>query len=242
MAKRNQKLPAYDAEYSDEEDGNEGADNETALTRASSVYESLRRDIMNGQIRPGDKLLFDSLRSKYDIGISPIREALNRLDSEGWVAREERRGFRAAEISETELRQIVKTRIMVEGAAIASAIELKNVAAEENLVLAFHRLSKEKRLADGERSLLWEKLHKDFHLALVAGARLPQITTFCSRLFDMQERYRILCSSSYPERNEHDEHAEILQAYVSGDAARTVQLLSAHYQVTVDMIVNASFK
>ena len=216
-------------------------DKETGLTRATSVYDSIRRDIMSGEIRPGDKLLFDALRDRYASGISPIREALNRLYSEGWVAREEQRGFRAAETSEAELRQLVQTRVMVEGAAITAALNLKDVAAEEHLVLVFHRLKKERRLVDGRRSERWERLHKEFHVALVAGAQLPRITAFCSQLFDVAERYRILCASTYPERNELDEHRRILEAYLDGDAERTVALFSAHLQVTLDMILGTSF-
>ena len=216
-------------------------DKDTGLTLATSVYESIRHDIMNGGIKPGDKLTFDALRDKYDIGISPLREALNRLHSEGWVEREEQKGFRAAEISETELRALVRSRILVEGAAISEAIRLADVTCEEALVLAFHRLRKEKRLVDGQRSIAWEKCHRDFHIALVAGAKLPHVTAFVEQLFDIAERYRILCASGYPERNERDEHAEIVDAYLQGDAQRTLALLSAHYQVTVDMIVKASF-
>jgi GntR family transcriptional regulator, carbon starvation induced regulator len=214
---------------------------ETGLTLASSVYESIRHDIMNGGIRPGDKLLFDALREKYSIGISPLREALNRLHSDGWVAREEQKGFRAAEISADELRKIVRTRILIEGTAITEAIRLQDVESEEALVLAYHRLKKQKRHVGGERSPAWEKSHRDFHMALVAGAKLPHVTTFCMQLFDIAERYRILCASSYPERNERDEHDHIVSAYLEGDAEKTIALLAAHYQVTVDIILKVSF-
>lgn len=214
-------------------------DKETGLTRATSVYDSIRRDIMGGEIRPGERLLFDALRERYACGISPLREALNRLYSEGWVAQEEQRGFRAAETSEDELRQLVETRVLVEGAAIAAALKRRDEAAEEHLVLAFHRLRKAHRLVDGRRSEAWERLHKAFHVALVAGAGLPRATAFCSQLFDVAERYRILCAAHYPERNERDEHAQILEAYLDGDADRTVALLSAHYTVTLNMILAA---
>jgi GntR family transcriptional regulator, carbon starvation induced regulator len=217
-------------------------DSDTALTRASSVYETIRRDIMNGEIPPGGKLLFDNLRAKYDIGISPLREALNRLDSEGWVLREERKGFRAAPISEGELREIVRSRILIEGAAIAAGIERKDVEAEERIVLAYHRLNKERRFTDGKLSILWEKLHKNFHMSLIEAGGLAPVTSFCSQLFDRAERYRILCASTYPERNERDEHARIFNAFVDGDAAQTIELLSAHYQVTVDMILESGLQ
>ena len=48
---------------------------ETGLTLASSAYEALRQDIMEGRIPPGEKLQFDALRERYDVGISPIRSS-----------------------------------------------------------------------------------------------------------------------------------------------------------------------
>lgn len=215
------------------------ADNEKekVLTRASSIYDRIRGELMDGTIPPGEKLLFDILRERYDIGISPLREALNRLDSEGWVVRQERKGFRAAPTSEAELRQILHSRILTEGAAITAGIERADTAAEEQVILAFHRLSKQKRPANGERSPLWEKLHKDFHLALVATAGLEPISRFCAQLFDRAERYRIIYASKYPERNERQEHENILQAFVEGRAKDTRAMLAAHYQVTLDIII-----
>jgi GntR family transcriptional regulator, carbon starvation induced regulator len=215
-------------------------DKETGLTIATSVYDSIRRDILNGEIRPGDKLLFDALRERYSCGMSPLREALNRLYAEGWVAREEQRGFRAAETSETEMRQLVQTRILIEGAAIREAIKTTSVAAEENLVLAFHRLRKQHRLVNGIRSPEWERLHRAFHLALVAGSGLPKLIAFCMQLFDVAERYRILYAWKYPERNERHEHARILEAVLDGEADHAVDLLAAHYTVTLDLILAAS--
>ena len=88
---------------------------DTGLTLGSSTYEAIRLDILEGRFDPGGKLLFDAMREHYGIGISPIREALGRLNSEGWVARQEQRGFRVAEISKSELLGVVKTRVMIEG-------------------------------------------------------------------------------------------------------------------------------
>src|SRR5690606_33547373 len=145
--------------------------------------------------RPGEKLQFDFLRDRYNAGISPIREALSRLHADGWVVREEQRGYRAAEISRDELLELVRTRVIIEGAAIQEAIANADDAAEERVVLSFHRLSKHHRFLPGsasERNPEWERRHREFHLALVAGCRLKWITQYCEQLFDVAERYRLL--------------------------------------------------
>ena len=214
----------------------------TGLTLGSSAYEAIRQDIMEGRIPPGEKLQFDALRERYDVGISPIREALSRLHSDGWVAREEQRGYRVTAISHDELLDVVRTRVLIEGVAIDEALAHGGSLAEEALVLAFHRLSKERRLTpEGARNFEWEKRHRQFHMALVAGSQLKWIIQFVEQLFDVQERYRLLSAPHHAERSELDEHRAILDAYVAGDAAEVKRRLAAHYQVTVDIIVEARF-
>lgn len=215
---------------------------DTGLTLGSSAYEAIRLDIKECRYAPGEKLQFDALREHYGIGISPIREALSRLHSEGWVAREEQRGFRVADISKSELLDVVKTRVMIEGLAVAEAIARQDVVAEEALVLAFHRLSKEHRLIDGTtRNPEWEKRHRQFHMALIAGCKMKWMIQFCEQLFDVQERYRLLSADRHPERSEMDEHRAILDAYVVGKADDVRNLLARHYQVTVDIILQVQF-
>ena len=219
-------------------------DKASGLTLASSVYEAIRLDIIEGRCGPGEKLQFDFLRDRYNAGISPIREALSRLHADGWVVREEQKGFRVANISRDELLEIVRTRVLIEGVAMREAIAAQDVESEEQLVLAFHRLSKEHRYLSAEgpvRNPEWEKRHRQFHMALVSGCKLKWIIQYCEQLFDLAERYRLLAATVYPERKEKEEHRAILEAYLAGDAARVQSLLAAHYQTTVDIILQSRF-
>ncbi len=210
----------------------------TGLTLGSSAYEALRFDIIEGRIQPGTKLQFDGLKERYEIGISPIREALSRLQSEGWVDREEQRGYRVAQVSKDELLELVRTRILVEGIAINEALSQRDPGAEEELVIAFHRLSKLHRLnSEGGRNPDWERLHRQFHLTLVSGCKMKWIKQFCEQLFDVAERYRLLFAVANPERRELEEHRAMLEAYVEGDASKLRGLLQSHYQTTVDYVL-----
>jgi DNA-binding GntR family transcriptional regulator len=220
------------------------SDKASGLTLATAVYEAIRLDILEGRCAPDEKLQFDILRDRYKVGISPIREALSRLHSDGWVAREERRGYRVATVSRDDLMQLVRTRVLLEGAAIREALANPDSAAEEVLILAFHRLSKEPRYLPGEgirRNPGWMKKHRQFHLALVAGCKLERLRQYCEQLFDAAERYRLLAADSNPERREKEEHRAMVEAYLAGDAAAVTDLLAQHYQGTVDIILQSRF-
>ena len=74
-------------------------DDGKAGTLATAAYERLRQDIVGGRLIPGEKLRVDALRDRYEIGGSPLREALARLSAEGLVAQQEQKGFRVSAIS-----------------------------------------------------------------------------------------------------------------------------------------------
>src|SRR4051812_28927812 len=81
------------------------ADKSNSLTR--SVYQQLRADLLAGKFRPGEKLRAEVLRQRFNIGSSPIREALNRLLAEGFVVLEDQKGFSVAQVSAEELQELV---------------------------------------------------------------------------------------------------------------------------------------
>lgn len=204
-------------------------------TLTASVYEQLRSDVLSGHFKPGEKLRVEALRTRFATGSSPVREALNRLLSEGYVALEEQKGFRVAPVSRSELSELVVARCWIDGAAIAESIRIFDASWEENLILSLHRLSKVSRGAT--RNPEWETRHKALHMALVSGCGTRWIIASSSQLFDAAERYRLLGASNVSERNEFDEHRAIVGACLERDAAKAVELLKAHYGRTFDVIV-----
>src|SRR5947209_7886569 len=88
------------------QDGQETATPDRANSLTRSAYLQLRADLLSGRYRPGEKLRAEELRRRFNIGSSPIREALNRLLAEGFVTLEEQKGFRVAPVSSEELEEL----------------------------------------------------------------------------------------------------------------------------------------
>lgn len=212
-------------------------------TLASGVYDRLRHDILSGHLPPGEKLRVDFMRDRYSVGNSPIREALNRLSSDGLVTREDQKGFHVATVSRSELEELVRTRCWLEELALRESINNGGTAWEESLVLAFHRLSRVPR-SSKERTYSanpeWEALHQAFHTTLIGAARSRWLDGFCTQLRDQADRYRqFAVAASFPNRNELDEHRAIFEAAIDGDAETAVHHLHAHYQRTANIILNS---
>jgi DNA-binding GntR family transcriptional regulator len=206
-------------------------------TLTKSVYEQLKTALLNGQLRPGEKLGAELLRKRFNTGSSPVREALNRLLSEGLVVLEEQKGFRVAPVSRKELSELVMARCWIDGIAVTESIRRFDRRWEDNLVLAIHRLSRVSRSdKKAESPDNWETCHKVYHLALVGGCNNDWIMRISEQLLDAAERYRLLAADQTPERNELEEHRAIVEACFDRDAGRAVELLKQHYGRTFDII------
>ncbi len=218
----------------------EKANKATAATR---IYERLRRDIVTGRLAPGLKLGIDFLSERYAAGAIPVREALNRLASDGLAERHDQRGFFVAGVGIDDWRELVTTRCWAESKALEVSIANRNQDWEETVVLAAHRLSRTPFTLSEDLFDLnpdWEARHREFHMALIANCGSSYLLRFCEDLMNKAERYRYLADSKvYASRRRDDEHRRIMDAAIDGDHAGAVALLCDHYSLTLAVASNA---
>lgn len=211
------------------------------VTLATNLYDRMRADLLAGKLEPGRKLQIEFLCDQYQAGQTPVREALNRLTSDGLVERRDQRGFAVTGISAADLREITKTRVWLEEIALREAFAADQQEWEEALVLAYHRLSKIPRSLSETQYLEnpeWERLHRAFHRTLISGCQSRWLLNFCEQLSDQLYRYRQLSVKRiYPNRHEREEHKAMLDAVIERDAARAIQLMRKHYETTADIIL-----
>ncbi len=212
-------------------------------TLASMVYHRLLQDILKGHLEPGSKLRLQALKEQYEVGNSPLREALNRLSANRMVVREENKGFRVSPTSSAELMELVRTRCWLEEIALRESIVSGDETWEEEVVLAYHRLSRAPRPVDEESFNTkpeWEALHHQYHLALISACNSSLLLGYCAQLHEQALRYRNLTAVvAYRERHEHDEHEAIRDATLNRDADLAVKLLIAHFKVTADIVMSS---
>lgn len=216
----------------------EASSNETL---ASSVYQALLSDILAGKLKPGHKLRLQALKVDYNVGNSPLREALNRLSANGMVIREENKGFRVSPASVAELEELIRTRCWLEEIALRESINNGGDEYQERLVLAAHRLSKISANADGSYlSPEQEDLHREYHRALLSACNSSILIRYCDQLHEQTLRYRNLVEVvRYREGHEGQEHNSIMEAVLAQDADKATQLLTRHYQITGEILINS---
>jgi len=209
-------------------------------TLASHVYDRLRQEIITVTLPPGEKLHIRTICDRFDVGLSPVREALSRLSTEGLVAQTDHRGFAVAPMSEADLVDLTRARGWLNELAIRNSIAGGDAAWEETVVLCFHRLSRTPRFEPGnesERSPAWETAHRNFHTSLISASGSKRLEAFCEHLFDSAERYRhVGRKAGIKGVNRDHEHRALMEAVVARDADEAGRLIKAHFEHTAELV------
>ena len=107
-----------------------------AATVSDRIYSRIRSDVILGRLAPGQRLTLDRMRDAYGTSIGTLREVLNRLSSEGFVAAEGARGFEVAPASVDNLREVASVRQLLECHALRASFEAGDIEWEGRPMLA----------------------------------------------------------------------------------------------------------
>lgn len=209
-----------------------------------SAYDVLRHEILHGDLLPGERLRAADLRERYSLGLTPIREALMRLSSEGMVTNEANRGARVREVTLPELHDLMQTRREIEELCLTKAIVRGDAEWEGEILRTMHLLARAPlpdSTEDRATAAAWEVQHRQFHYALVSAAGSDWLLQIWRDLADHSERYRKLRLLNYRNlaadvRDVNVEHRAIMEAVLSRDTAHAVSLMNTHLRKTEDAV------
>jgi DNA-binding GntR family transcriptional regulator len=204
-------------------------------TLTTDLFEQIRSDILHNRLEPGSRLRFRDMRERYRSGLSPLREALMRLVSEGLVRLEDHKGFSVAPVSREEMIDIANTLLELEAIAIRMAVEKGDDHWEAQIVARYHELSKRQMFtADGTLDPEWEARNVAFHESLYDACGSPSLKLVCHVLYERHSRYRRLrTQQGDPTRNVAREHEALMRATISRDSDTAVALLRKHRSATL---------
>lgn len=207
-----------------------------AATYSDYVFERLRADILTGQFEPSARLAMKELSERYQVGTSPIREALHRLTGEGFVQFVGQRGFRVPPLSLDDLDDLTDLRSLIEEAALRQAMANGDDAWEAGIVAAFHRLERQAgRFSTQDEDVIreYDAVHRGFHLALYASAASPRLVALQANLFDQAYRYRtLLHQEPITPREVIAEHKRLMKLVLAREVEGAVKAMKAHLQLT----------
>jgi len=206
---------------------------------ADYAYQHIRADIMQGFLKPGDKLRLENLCERYEIGMSPLREALSRLCGDALVVNESQRGFWVATLSVDELEDIVKLTILLGEEALRRSLENGDDAWEERLTQAFDELKDiEERYDIGNMDPeIWGPANSRFHEALGGANDSPWLTKMLNMLYQQSDRYRMIAQvTTQIDSDTHEEHLAMYEAAMSRNTLKLCRISEQHQMHLVDNV------
>jgi len=192
----------------------------TASERAAAA---LRSAILEGELRPGQRVNQEGWAARVGVSPIPVREALRVLAGEGLVTYRPRRGYVVTELDLAELEEVYRLRGTLEGEALRRGVPR---ATEESLA-ELAAAAEECRAAQDAGSRL--VANRRFHSVLHGLAGSRPLSRLIDHLWDQTEAYRALYYALPGEAAQADRaHRAILAAVEAGDADRAAALEDAH--------------
>ena len=195
----------------------------TAQDRAAAA---LRRAILNGQLRPGQRVNQEAWAARAGVSLIPVREALRGLAGEGLVTYRPRRGYAVTELDLADLEEVYRLRRLLESDALRRGVPRATADDLDALECDADACAAAAAIGDVAGQLAANRRFHD-RLHDLGGSR--QLSRLIDLLWDSTEAYRALYYVLPGEAAEADRaHRSILAAVAAGDAERVVTLQDAH--------------
>ena len=200
---------------------------------ADTVYERVKDDIAEFRLVPGDRFTETEIAERMGVSRTPVRQALFRLQREGFVQVQFRAGWMVQPFDFEMFENLYDLRIVLETTSVQRLCEAARDAIDRGrleALQAFWLVPKAERKPDGR---LVSKRDEEFHATLVAAAGNPEIARVHR---DVTDRIRIVRRLDFTQADRvqatYDEHAQILRAVMRRRTDQAVLLLRTHIEAS----------
>ncbi len=195
---------------------------------AEQVYARLKDDIFDFRLLPGDRFTETEMATRYEVSRTPMRDALYRLQRDGYLEVEFRRGWQVRNLDFVYFDNLYDLRIVLECAALERICQMSGTPQELNDLKAIWLVPGEDREQDGRRVA---QLDEMFHTSLVSAAGNQEMTRVHA---DLTEKIRIIRRLDFTQGSRVDatyqEHAKLLRLLLRRKATEALMLLRSHIQ------------
>jgi DNA-binding GntR family transcriptional regulator len=211
------------------------------LTVQSSAYDQIRRNIVEGRYRPGQRLIEQRIAEELELSRTPVREALRMLQSEGLVRVEPNRGAAVRRLTVDDIADLYDFRARLEGYAAELASQRATADQLDRIRAATDGFDD---ATSGRRTI--ERVHEaarwnnELHGTLVAAAAHERLQLTLARTVDHPLVFQAL------RKYDDDEmarsrlfHHLIVEAVGAGEPARAGRLMSEHVLQGRDVLLSA---
>jgi DNA-binding GntR family transcriptional regulator len=199
-------------------------------TKTEAVYDEVASRILDGTLEPGSMVNQEALAAELGVSITPLREALRRLEAEGLVLLQAHRTLTVAPLSALEVRELYAVRLRLDPYAAAEA----TAHARPETLDAIDALAERTTEATTRGRL---RANREFHRAIYRASGNATLAALLDRLWDQTDRYRLLAlQDEQHERSAEQEHRRIAAALRARDRALVEELMERHVEATLRLV------
>ena len=190
------------------------------------VFNTLRKAILRGELKPGERLMEIQLANKLGVSRTPIREAIRKLELEGLVLMIPRKGAEVAQITEKNMQDVLEVRKALEELSVQLACERITPEQVEEMKMAAEDFRKV--LKSGDVTKIAEADVK-FHDIIFAATNNQRLITLLNNLREQMYRFRVEYlkqKECYPQLLE--EHDKLIALISGGEAEEACELMGCH--------------
>lgn len=202
--------------------------NDEFLPLRDVVFKTLREAIIQGDLKPGERLMEIKLAQKLGVSRTPVREAIRKLELEGLVIMVARRGAEVAPITEKSLTDVLEVRTALECLAAELAcehIEEKEIFELKRILIMFKDAVNKENLNE------IAKIDVEFHEFICKTTKNKKLIQMLDNLREHIYRYRLEYIKDIKERKVLlKEHTDIVNAISNRDKERAKSLMKVHIE------------
>jgi DNA-binding GntR family transcriptional regulator len=200
---------------------------------AEVAADELQEAILSGELPPGAPLRLEDLAQSLEMSISPVREAVRRLETLGLAVHVPHRGARVAELAIEDLHDAYEVRLALETLAVRRAATRFAEPDAERARGFLDEYDAAHRQGDAREA---RRAHFDFHFALYGASGSEWLVRLIRPAWENCERYRALSLSGRSLGQRRAEHEDILDACARHDADDAAERLRLHLSLTANLV------
>lgn len=199
------------------------------------VYEELKMQILKGSIIPGTRMMEVDLAEEMGVSRTPIREAIRKLEKEGLVTIEPRRGAYASMISTEDMVEILEVRQDLEGLAAYFAADRMTKSQMEELKQVSNSYNEAVMQGNMEAMI---KHDTRFHHIIVESCRNKILVQMIEQLQELVLRFRYIYYDNFRRaENMPEEHEAIVAAIAEGNADKARAAADIHIERLKELVI-----
>ncbi len=204
---------------------------------ADQAYEKIRKDILSCCLSPGTQIAQSQLAEQYHTGLTPIREALQRLAHEKLVTPIPRSGYIVSLVTYSDIRELFELRNILE----ISAVRLAAIRGSQEQLSAIRKIADfSYRYNDHEDYIRFLKLNTDFHCSIARLAGNRRLTEALSKILDELTRVFHMGLDLKDSADEmRDEHLSLSQALIERDGDLAVKIIQSQIDRSAQRVMEA---